>query len=126
PSIAARFSATTRAMLLARGDAHRLNSSSETWFVLTATTICGRSTASGTETGLTSTERSDDAGAGADGGAGVSVEKREAGEDPQPAAKTTRTRSTRIMASHPSCPGVGTRDGGRGSPPARAATVRRA
>ena len=56
PSSATRFSATTRAILFCSGDAQRLNSSSRTWFGPVVTTICGRSTIAGTETGPTATE----------------------------------------------------------------------
>ena len=64
PSSATRFSATTRAILSPSGDAQRLNSSSATWFGPVLTTICGRSTAAGTETGPTASERLDDVVAG--------------------------------------------------------------
>jgi len=45
--------------LLCKGDAHRLNSSTSTWFALVLTTIWGRSTVAGIETGPTATETAD-------------------------------------------------------------------
>ena len=64
PSMATRFSATTRPILFCSGDTQRLNSSSRTWFGLTATTIWGRSTEAGIAIGPTATDRSDDGAAG--------------------------------------------------------------
>jgi hypothetical protein len=43
-------------MLLCSGDAQRLNSSIDTWFGPVLTTICGRSTTAGIDTGPTATE----------------------------------------------------------------------
>ena len=43
-------------MLSCNGEAQRLNSSNITWLAPVLTTICGWSTAAGTETGPTTTE----------------------------------------------------------------------
>ena len=59
PSSRTRFSATTREMLFGNGDAQRLNSSIDTWFGPVLTTICGRSTIAGIDTGPTTTDSFD-------------------------------------------------------------------
>ena len=51
-------------MLFCNGDAQRLNSSRVTWFGPVVTTICGRSTMAGIETGPTTTDTVDVAAAG--------------------------------------------------------------
>jgi len=71
PSMAARFSATTRAILFCSGDAHWLKSSRLTWFAPVLTTNCGRSTMAGTDTGPTETDKLVVAAAGP--GAALSV-----------------------------------------------------
>ena len=68
PSAGPRFPATARAISSGSGDAHRLNSSMETWLGPERTTIWGLSTISGTETGPTETEYPAAAAAGFAGG----------------------------------------------------------
>ncbi len=56
PSRPSRFCAITSERLSCSGAAQRLRSSSLTWFGPVLTTICGRSTSAGTDTGPTETE----------------------------------------------------------------------
>ena len=69
--MATRFSATARAISFCSGDAQWLNSSRATWLAPVVTTICGRSTTAGTDTGPTDTDKLD--GAAAATGAALSV-----------------------------------------------------
>src|SRR5579863_2397703 len=79
PSIVTRSSATTRAMLLCKGDAQRLNSSCATWFGPVLRTIWGTSTTAGTDTGPTATLTLQGACAAAVAGAGGKVYRWDAG-----------------------------------------------
>src|SRR4030095_11383188 len=88
PSIATRFSPMTRAIPSCSGDAHRLNSSGTRRFGPMVTTIWGRSTTAGTDTGPTATDTSETWAA--DGATGLNTQKREGREAAQaPGEQTT-------------------------------------
>ena len=125
PSMATRFSATTRPILFCSGDTQRLNSSSRTWFGLIVTTIWGRSTEAGIAIDATATDRSDDGAAGP--GTALSVKNCDEGVAAQPVTTSARVpRITTRARRRIICPGAASRDGARDSPSGRAGPARRA